>query len=197
MEQNQEKSKQRSMSRKKINPLTQNQNNIPLLLTTVQDDSYFEVKRVVKNTQPPKPETAPNKFLAQLFQSPTLNSISVGWIRERAINFMKVLGKRRIDMIMLRSLSFRGVPQEIPGLRPIVWRVLLGYLPRETAKWEQFLKNQKQIYKDWRKELIVEPHLLDRDHPLSTHQGSKWSKFFNDQELWEEIEKDVRRPGLT
>jgi len=53
---------------------------------------------------------------------------------------MKILGKRRINMIMLRSLAFRGIPNEVSGLRPIVWRVLLGYLPRETAKWEQYLK---------------------------------------------------------
>jgi hypothetical protein len=53
---------------------------------------------------------------------------------------MKILGKRRINMIMLRSLAFRGVPNEVQGLRSVVWRVLLGYLPRETAKWEQFLK---------------------------------------------------------
>ena len=62
------------------------------------------------------------------------------WIKERVINIMKVLNRRKIDMTMLRSLSFRGVPSEVRGLRPIVWRVLLGYLPRETAKWEVFLK---------------------------------------------------------
>ena len=28
---------------------------------------------------------------------------------------------------------------------------------------------------------------------MSTHDKSKWKKFFTDQELWEEIEKDVRR----
>ena len=28
-------------------------------------------------------------------------------------NFMKILGKRRINMIMLRSLAFRGVPNEV------------------------------------------------------------------------------------
>jgi hypothetical protein len=32
------------------------------------------------------------------------------------------------------------VPSEVPALRPIVWRVLLGYLPRETSKWDVHLK---------------------------------------------------------
>lgn len=62
------------------------------------------------------------------------------WIKERVVNLMKVLNKRKINITMLRNLSFRGIPSEIRSLRPIVWRVLLGYLPRETAKWEAFLK---------------------------------------------------------
>jgi hypothetical protein len=41
---------------------------------------------------------------------------------------------------MLRSLSFRGIPSEVKGLRPLVWKILLGYLPKETAKWENIIK---------------------------------------------------------
>lgn len=31
------------------------------------------------------------------------------------------------------------------------------------------------------------------DHPLSTSQTSVWNTFFKDQEIWDEIEKDVKR----
>ena len=31
------------------------------------------------------------------------------------------------------------------------------------------------------------------DHPLNVDERSLWKKFFKDQELWDEIEKDVRR----
>jgi hypothetical protein len=31
------------------------------------------------------------------------------------------------------------------------------------------------------------------DHPLNTKVDSKWKKFYDDKELWEEIEKDVKR----
>ena len=64
--------------------------------------------------------------------------------------------------------------------------------------------------------MIVEPYLIDNssprptsdemqydiqyqesnipfDHPLSVKKDSMWNKFFKDMELWEEIEKDVRR----
>ena len=43
----------------------------------------------------------------------------------------------------------------------------------------------------------MEPYLIESDcvsdHPLSIGKESLWNKFFKDQELWEEIEKDVRR----
>ncbi len=165
--------------------------------------------------KPPKPETAPNKFLAKLFESPQTNAIQTFQVKERVINLMKILGKRRINMTMLRSLAFRGIPSEVPALRPIIWRVLLGYLPRETSKWEAYLKQQKAIYEEWKKDLIVEPYLIDSnsvknttdtlspsgfqtldqsfDHPLSVADKSLWNQFFKDMELWEEIEKDVRR----
>ncbi len=115
----------------------------------------------MRNPKAPKPESAPNKFLERLFRAPQTEAIDTFWVKERVVNFMKILGKRRINMVMLRSLAFRGVPNEVPGLRPIVWRVLLGYLPRETAKWELHLKQQRSIYEDWKKDLIVEPYLID------------------------------------
>lgn len=31
------------------------------------------------------------------------------------------------------------------------------------------------------------------DHPLSTSHNSVWNTFFKDQEIWDEIEKDVKR----
>jgi hypothetical protein len=46
--------------------------------------------------------------------------------------------------------------------------------------------------------LIIKPYLCEdsdiiTDHPLSVSKDSLWNKFFKDQELWEEIEKDVKR----
>jgi len=77
--------------------------------------------------------------------------------------------------------------------------VLIGYLPAETLKWEHFIKQQNKSYLEWRDELIIKPELRpdskdkEEDHPLNTSKNSMWNKYFRDQELWEEIEKDVRR----
>lgn len=59
---------------------------------------------------------------------------------------MKVINRRKIEIAMLRSLAFRGIPSEIKGLRPVVWKVLIGYLPRETSEWLRLMKENKKVY---------------------------------------------------
>lgn len=123
-------------------------------------------------------------------------------VKESVINFLKILNRRKVEIAMLRSLAFRGIPSEIKGLRPLVWKVLLGYLPRETAKWESVMKNQKKVYDDLKVDLIVIPDMdneennnknYDNDHPLSVKKKSLWNQYFQDNIIWQEIEKDIRR----
>jgi len=38
-------------------------------------------------------------------------------------------------MDRLKKLTFRGIPDEVLSLRPIVWRLLLGVFPPEPKKW--------------------------------------------------------------
>lgn len=99
-------------------------------------------------------------------------------------------------------MLFTGIPnQEVKGLRPIVWRLVLGSLPANTSQWTTKLEENLQTYEDFKKELIVKPKLKDEEttknlivnNPLSTAQTSVWNTFFKDQEIWDEIEKDVKR----
>ena len=60
---------------------------------------------------------------------------------------------------MLRSLSFRGIPSDVKLLRTVVWKVLIGYLPTETHKWEPHMKAQLKLYQEFENELIVRPEL--------------------------------------
>ena len=84
----------------------------------------------------PKPENAPNRVLTELFGHPQFHAITDPPTKEKVINFYKILNKRKIQITMLRSLAFRGIPSEVRSLRKIVWYVLIGYLPCETHKWE-------------------------------------------------------------
>ena len=44
-----------------------------------------------------------------------------------SINLLNCLGESPvIDLVKLRSLAFLGVSDEIQGLRPVIWRILLN-----------------------------------------------------------------------
>lgn len=62
-------------------------------------------------------------------------------------------------METLRKLSFTGISDEIKALRPIIWRLLLGYLPTDTSTWEEYLQKQRESYFVWKQELIIQPDL--------------------------------------
>lgn len=54
-------------------------------------------------------------------------------VRAKVENFQKILKRNVIDMQALRELSYLGIPEDCPGLRSIVWRLLVGLLPCEKA----------------------------------------------------------------
>ena len=122
--------------------------------------------------------------------------------KEIVINFIKIINRKKIEISMLRSLSFRGIPSQIKGLRPLVWKILLEYLPRDTSKWLSVMEEEKKIYDDLKEDYIVIPDLenedknnknYNNDHPLSIGKKSIWNKYFEDNVIWQEIEKDIRR----
>ena len=156
----------------------------------------------------PGAETAMNPLIAELINSVNLsqvmnsNDLKTLKIKETVVNFTKILNKRKVDISMLRSLSFRGIPSDVKALRPLCWKILLGYLPRETSKWEETMKENLSTYEGLQKMLIVIPDMQNEennnpnfinDHPLSIAKKSLWNQYFFDNVIWQEIEKDIRR----
>jgi len=66
-----------------------------------------------------------------------------------------------INMQELRRLASQGVPDDCT-LRPIAWRVLLGYLPLDTSKWKSVLDRDRALYRNLVNELFVP----SEDHPF-------------------------------
>lgn len=67
---------------------------------------------------------------------------------------------KKIDFDRLKDLTFYGISDEIKGLRPLIWRILLNYLPPDDSdEWEDILRQKKAIYEMWKEELIVKPKL--------------------------------------
>jgi hypothetical protein len=63
---------------------------------------------------------------------------------------MNTINNKNIDLKVLQRLTFQGIPDEIKGLRPIVWRVLLNHLPLETSKWEEVYEQSYNTYEVWK-----------------------------------------------
>lgn len=101
-----------------------------------------------------------------------------------------------------------GCPDDL-GIRSKVWKLLLSYLPVKTPEWSAHLQKQRAAYSQFVDEVILQPGTAEHennrtdvtmeDHPLNPHPESKWSQYFQDNEMLVQIDKDCRRlcPGLA
>jgi|TARA_B110001450_G_C17412863_1_gene396503 hypothetical protein len=60
-------------------------------------------------------------------------------------------------MPKLKQIAFSGVPGYIPGLKPVVWLLILGALSTKTSDWEKSMIDNHETYEGFKKELIVKP----------------------------------------
>ena len=76
-------------------------------------------------------------------------------IKERCEYIVKALTKfDPLNIKMIKSIAFYGLPDEIRSLRPLIWRLIFGYLPADKSKWEELLKKNRDIYGSFVQELI-------------------------------------------
>uniref|UniRef100_A0A0N5A874 Rab-GAP TBC domain-containing protein n=1 Tax=Syphacia muris TaxID=451379 RepID=A0A0N5A874_9BILA len=87
-------------------------------------------------------------------------------------------------------------------IRSVVWRVLLKSLPFDRGEWSSILARNRDRYNAIKQKVIVDPHSLESvvmdielNNPLSQKQEvrSPWQQYFEDCELRECIDKDVKR----
>jgi hypothetical protein len=77
-----------------------------------------------------------------------------------------------INLQELRRLSSQGVPENCTH-RPLAWRILLGYLPLDTTKWQQVLNRDRQLYRNLVHELFV-VYTKEQNHKYPFHfEGRK------------------------
>ncbi|KAJ3209426.1 GTPase-activating protein [Entophlyctis luteolus] len=74
---------------------------------------------------------------------------AVAELNSKAIRFKKfetLLEQPLVDMEQLKKLSWMGVPEEI---RHIVWKLLMGYLPTNSAMREKILAMKRHEYDEY------------------------------------------------
>ena len=99
---------------------------------------------------------------------------------------MEALGGDEVDASRVRLLvSDGGCPDDDDGrARALVWKLCLGYLPRERARWEEAAKGKRAEYATFRDEFCAS---------ASTSADSKWIESYEDDELAEQIDRDIAR----
>ncbi|KYQ94223.1 TBC domain protein [Tieghemostelium lacteum] len=64
---------------------------------------------------------------------------------ERVKKFERLYREANVDLEALKVLGWRGVPER---LRPMTWKLLLGYLPTNQERREEILERKRKEYKD-------------------------------------------------
>ena len=82
-------------------------------------------------------------------------------MNNHAIRILNCLAKpdEPINRAELEKLAFHGITDEIKGLRSLVWRILLNYLPLDATQWEDTLRMNHTSYQLYKDELISKPKL--------------------------------------
>ncbi|KAL1328683.1 hypothetical protein HN51_038487 [Arachis hypogaea] len=152
---------------------------------------------------------------ATFSSSPSADDIS------RQAELLAELSKKVIDMRELRRLACQGLPDGA-GIRSTVWKLLLGYLPPDRGLWSAELAKKRSQYKHFKDDILVNPSEITRrmynstssdaddakvesrtllsrseithgEHPLSLGETSVWNQFFQDTEIIDQIDRDVKR----
>ncbi|KAK6145811.1 hypothetical protein DH2020_019680 [Rehmannia glutinosa] len=137
----------------------------------------------------------------------------------RQAQLLQELSRKVINMGELRRLASQGIPDGA-GIRATVWKLLLGYLPSDRSLWPSELAKKRSQYQHFKEELLMNPSEITRrleksslenyeadsikgflsrseithgEHPLSLGKSSIWNQFFQDAEIIEQIDRDVKR----
>ncbi|KAK9058463.1 hypothetical protein SSX86_023305 [Deinandra increscens subsp. villosa] len=135
----------------------------------------------------------------------------------RQAQLLQELSRKTINMGELQRLASLGIPDGA-GIRSTVWKLLLAYLPRDKGLWPSELAKKRSQYRNFKEDLLKNPTEITREleestssqncedkgllsrseipegeHPLSLGKTSVWNQFFQDTEIIEQIDRDVKR----
>ena len=96
----------------------------------------------------------------------------------------------------LQIFSENGLPDEIPILRSIIWKINLGYLTINNEEWEKILEDKRNSYIDYKdifKKKLLEEYKLYQDYDKKSKEEKEKLDKKSNKLLLEQICKDVYR----
>ncbi|KAG2409612.1 uncharacterized protein HKW66_Vig0002770 [Vigna angularis] len=163
-------------------------------------------------SEPPPPPVVQDPPLTQIIEDSPIEEhgdvFPSGYDVTRQAQLLAELSKKVVDMSELRSRACQG-------------QLLLGYLPPDRGLWSSELAKKRSQYKQFKEEILMNPSEITRkmynpticdtddadcgrvllsrseithgEHPLSLGKTSVWNQFFQDTEIINQIDRDVKR----
>ena len=112
----------------------------------------------------------------------------------KASGFIESLISKNIKN--LKMFSEDGLPDEIPILRSIIWKINFGYLPIDNEEWEKMLEDKRSSYFYYREiftKKLNDEYKLYKDYNTMTKEQKEELDKKTNKSLLEQICKDVNR----
>lgn len=124
------------------------------LSRTSTNSSVTNLKSSLQYPQLPLIETRSREEIENEKELQKLNSMM-----QRITKFDSILNNKHIiNLKELRQISWNGIPKPH---RPVVWKLLIGYLPANKNRQETFLKRKRQEYAEGLKHTFSDQHKRD------------------------------------
>ena len=101
-----------------------------------------------------------------------------------------------MDKNQIINLSENGLPDDLPEIRSLVWKINFDYLPLDQQKWDSFLISKRTAYKKYRsyifQQLEKELETLKEYNKMTPEEKSEMDQKTH-KVILEEICKDTNR----
>ena len=160
-------------------------------------DEESKKQMITQKIQYLSEETKSNDFLNSIVDK--IKNIKATQVQYRITQIISLLIRSDIPYSLLKKYMFDGLPDDILSLRPLIWKISLGYLSLNTENWENDLSTNRNLYNTYKKKYMLDIIFFDlnkakNEDPLSNKTKTDlWNNYFDDQELYQTIHKDVLR----
>ncbi len=88
-----------------------------------------------------------------------MNNISSEKIKLRILDIIKILNSSNIDFLQLKRMIFEGLPDDVPSLRSLGWKIIMNYLPLNLNEWENYIDKKRMEYNEMKEKIITKLEL--------------------------------------
>ena len=110
-----------------------------------------------------------NELIITIICEALSSCISKSWYRIN--NILTYLIKSNYSQ--LKKECYKGLPEDLPYLRALIWKINFKYLPKNINKWDSTLRNMRNQYKE-----IKEAYILRKNEEIK---------------IFEEIENKIKK----